>query len=83
MLLPPSSLFSAQDEWQSLAQLADLISPQAQDRDSFLDECRAGMLDGVVATFRTFESVRITGRFDPELVNSLPDSLKFVCHNGE
>ncbi|KAI9887692.1 MAG: hypothetical protein M1823_000441 [Watsoniomyces obsoletus] len=80
--LPSSSPFSAQDKWQSVALLADLITPHAQDRQSFLDECRSGALDGVVATFRTFESVSITGRFDPELVQTLPESLKFVCHNG-
>lgn len=27
-------------------------------------------------------SIRISGRFDPELVRALPDSLKFIVHNG-
>jgi glyoxylate reductase len=32
--------------------------------------------------YRTFESVDTTGRFDEELVYSLPASVKFICHNG-
>lgn len=36
----------------------------------------------MVAAYRTFESVKITGRIDEELVASLPDSLKFIAHNG-
>jgi hypothetical protein len=59
------------------------VTPKAQDRSEFIAECRAGELDGVVATYRTFESVAITGRFDEELVQALPDSLQFVCHNGK
>jgi glyoxylate reductase len=42
----------------------------------------SGALDGVLVIYRTFESVEITGRFDEELVASLPTSVKFICHNG-
>jgi hypothetical protein len=42
----------------------------------------SGALDGVLVIYRTFESVEITGRFDEELVASLPASVKFICHNG-
>ena len=55
---------------------------QAQNRAEFLEECRSGRLDGVVAVYRTFMSVSKTGRFDEELVAALPASLKFICHNG-
>lgn len=47
-----------------------------------MKECKDGKLDGVVACFRAFQSVEITGLFDKELVAVLPKSLKFVCHNG-
>jgi hypothetical protein len=73
---------SAHDEWQALSDLAELITPKAKTRDEFLRECREGNLDGVVATYRTFQSVNITGRFDEELVNALPSSVKFISHNG-
>jgi glyoxylate reductase len=42
----------------------------------------SGALDGVLVIYRTFESVEMTGRFDEELVTSLPASVKFICHNG-
>ncbi|KAI9748059.1 MAG: hypothetical protein M4579_007322 [Chaenotheca gracillima] len=72
----------AHDEWKRLAELAELISPKATSREDFIKECKSGDLDGAVATYRTFASFSITGRFDEELVSQLPDSLKFVCHNG-
>lgn len=73
---------SAHEEWQALADIAELIEPKGHTRQDFLDECRAGDLDGVVATYRTFESIDITGRFDEELIALLPESLRFICHNG-
>ena len=48
-----------------------------------MEECKSGKLDGVLVTFRTFNSIEITGLFDEELVQLLPESLKFVCHNGQ
>jgi glyoxylate reductase len=39
-------------------------------------------LDGVVAIYRTFESIKITGRIDEDLLASLPKSCKFIAHNG-
>jgi hypothetical protein len=36
----------------------------------------------VLVIYRTFASVDITGRFDEELVEVLPKSVRFVCHNG-
>ncbi|KAF2002917.1 glyoxylate reductase [Amniculicola lignicola CBS 123094] len=72
----------AHDSWNSLSAFADLITPRAQTRAEFLDECRNGRLDGVFVIYRTFASVGITGRFDDELVNVLPDTVKFICHNG-
>ncbi|KAF2813468.1 uncharacterized protein BDZ99DRAFT_486687 [Mytilinidion resinicola] len=72
----------AHESWNSLSSLADLVAPEARSRADFLAECSAGKFDGVVATYRTFASVEITGVFDAELVKLLPESLKFICHNG-
>ncbi|KAF2452385.1 glyoxylate reductase [Lineolata rhizophorae] len=72
----------AHDAWNSLADLGELITPQACNRAEFLDECAAGTLDGVLVICRTFASVSITGLFDEELLKVLPDSVKFICHNG-
>ena len=73
---------SAHDEWKSLGELGDLVFPQSDNRKDFIQECKSGKLDGVVAAFRTFGSISITGLFDEELVNVLPKSWRFLAQNG-
>ncbi|KAF3905506.1 hypothetical protein ABW20_dc0110059 [Dactylellina cionopaga] len=70
------------DEWNGLAEFAELLEPQSKNREDFIEECKSGSLEGVVVAFRTFASFSITGRIDAELVAVLPKSLKFICHNG-
>ena len=70
------------NEWKALSDIAELIEPQSTNRAGFIQECRDGKLDGVVACFRTFASVSVTGLWDGELVNALPKSLQFCAHNG-
>ncbi|MCJ1407656.1 hypothetical protein MMC19_001727 [Ptychographa xylographoides] len=72
----------AEKDWRSLSNLAELVTPKATSRADFIKECESGELDGIVATFRTFSSVTITGRVDTELIQALPKSLKYICHNG-
>ena len=59
------------------------MTPKSDNRDDFIAECESGALDGVVAIFRTFNSVSITGRIDKKLTSALPKSVKFICHNGK
>ncbi|KAF4263931.1 hypothetical protein KXW39_002676 [Aspergillus fumigatus] len=73
---------SAHKTWQSLSEIAELITPTATNRAEFLQECRSGKLDGVVAAYRTFDSITITGFIDEELVNALPRSVSFLAHCG-
>lgn len=72
----------AHKTWESLGELAELIKPTSTNRDDFLQECRDGKLDGVVAAYRTFGSFSITGRIDEEVVNALPKSMKYLAHCG-
>ncbi|CAG8957557.1 hypothetical protein HYFRA_00010423 [Hymenoscyphus fraxineus] len=72
----------AHKDWSSLAEIADVLEPKARSRDEFIKECQTGVFDGVVASYRTFQSVAITGLIDEELVAVLPKSLKFIAHNG-
>jgi glyoxylate reductase len=74
---------SATESWESLSDVADLVESSARSRTDFLEECFSGVLDGVLVIYRTFESVELTGRFDEELVASLPISVKSICHNGK
>lgn len=59
-----------------------MIETQSKNRSDFIEECNTGKLDGVVAAYRTFNSVSITGLWDEELVNVLPKSMRFCVHNG-
>ncbi|KAK6836591.1 d-isomer specific 2-hydroxyacid dehydrogenase- NAD binding domain-containing protein [Apiospora arundinis] len=72
----------AHETWTTIAQNADIIVPRSTDRAGFLSECRSGTLDGVVAAYRTFSSNQTTGPLDAEAVPLLPESLKYICHNG-
>lgn len=72
----------AKDDWNSLSSLGELIEPKAKNRSEFIEECKSGRLDGVVAAYRTFMSFDVTGPFDAELLSVLPKSMKFLSHNG-
>lgn len=74
---------SANDSWKSLSSLSEVIESRAQNRTEFFEECRAGAFDGTLVIYRTFESVETTGRFDEEVIHALPESINFICHNGE
>jgi hypothetical protein len=75
-------LHSAHDTWSQIIGLADVLEPQARSRREFIEECKSGAFDGVLVAYRTFDSYDITGRIDEEVVAVLPQSLKFICHNG-
>lgn len=59
-----------------------MVTPAATNRGEFIQECRDGKLDGVVAAYRTLQSVSVTGLIDEEVVNALPSSLRFLAHCG-
>ncbi|EEA20339.1 glyoxylate reductase [Talaromyces marneffei ATCC 18224] len=68
--------------WEALSDIADLITTSATNRAEFIQECKDGKLDGVVAAYRTFASFSITGQIDEEIVSVLPKSLLFLAHCG-
>lgn len=72
----------AKDVWDSLSAHGILVTPKSTNRTDFMRECQSGALDGVVAAYRTFPSVAITGRFDAELCAALPRSWRFLAHCG-
>jgi glyoxylate reductase len=57
-----------------------VLRPQATTREHFIQECRVGTFDGVVALYRA--AITVAGKFDAELVATLPKSLKFICYSG-
>lgn len=74
---------SAQVAWSALSDIAELVESSATNRAEFIQECKDGKLDGVVAIYRTIGSVALTGLVDEELLNVLPSSLRYIAHCGE
>ncbi|KAL9102490.1 MAG: hypothetical protein Q9163_002355 [Psora crenata] len=78
----------AHAEWEAMRDIAELrvcrrIIFYGPGRRMTADEPPlARVFDGVLAISRTYDSTEITGQFDRVLVNVLPSSVKYVCHNG-
>ena len=74
---------SAQASWDSLKSIAELTSSAATKRKDFIAECARGFHDNVVAIFdRAPASMMQVGHFDAELIAALPNSVRFIAHNG-
>ena len=74
---------SAKQSFDSLSSIADLITPKSENPPDFLKECRSGAFSGLRAAYRTFNSVKITGRIEGEVCEELGKTgLKFLSHNG-
>ncbi|KAL8854781.1 MAG: hypothetical protein Q9221_000287 [Calogaya cf. arnoldii] len=72
----------AKEEWHGLAEIAELRQLNHGNREQFLKDCDSGLYRGLLAISRTYDSVELTGRFDQELIDLLPRTLKFISHNG-
>ncbi|CAG8151384.1 unnamed protein product [Penicillium salamii] len=72
----------AQSAWGALGQLAELVESTATHRAEFIQECKEGKFDDVVALYRTIASVALTGLIDEELLGVLPKSLRYIAHCG-
>lgn len=77
------ALAHARKEWEEIAHTTSKLHEYPKgDRADFMRRCRDGEFDGVFALYRSNDSNPLTGDFDEELLEALPKSLKFVCHNG-
>lgn len=85
---PPESVLligeitHARKEWKECGSMADLKEYPSGSREDFFSKCRNGDFNGVYVICRSNGSNKITGNFNEELIDELPDSLKFICHNG-
>ena len=74
---------SAKESFDSLSSIAELVTPKSDNPSDFLEECYSGAFDGVRAAYRTFQSVKITGRIEGEVCEELGKAgLRFMSHNG-
>ncbi|KAF2264185.1 hypothetical protein CC78DRAFT_533413 [Lojkania enalia] len=48
----------------------------------FISKCQNGEFKDLYTLYRSNESNRITGDFNEELLDALPSTLKYICHNG-
>ncbi|KAK9468306.1 D-isomer specific 2-hydroxyacid dehydrogenase [Lipomyces arxii] len=71
----------AKAEWEALSDIATLSVCDSANREEFIKDLK-GKYSDIVAVYRTFVSVGITGRFDAELIKNLPSTFKYICHNG-
>ncbi|KAG9389003.1 Glyoxylate reductase [Pyrenophora tritici-repentis] len=77
------TLSHAQKEWEQVSQIASKLHTYPDgNRDDFISKCKSGEFDGVYALYRSNDSNPITGDFNAELLEGLPKSLKYICHNG-
>ncbi|PWZ03404.1 hypothetical protein BCV70DRAFT_16896 [Testicularia cyperi] len=76
----------ATTELDSLSRKAEVIVSRAKDRQDLIQKfSQGGEYADVVGIYRHFgaaRSIKVTGRFDEELVAKLPDSLRYIVHNG-
>lgn len=83
IILLIASCDSAEDYLnQQLSPIAEIVRMTAKTRVEFIEQCKAGVYDGVYACYRTYASVRLIGRFDKELIAHLPKSWIFLSHVG-
>lgn len=77
------ALTHARKEWQQVEGIASKLYEYPEgSREDFLAKCRNGEFNGVYALYRSNDSNKYTGNFDAELLDALPRTLKFICHNG-
>ena len=76
-------LSHTQKEWKECAQVASKLYEYPEGgREDFISKCKSGEFENVFALYRSNDSNSITGDINEELVEALPKSLKFICHNG-
>jgi glyoxylate reductase len=76
-------LTHTQKTWEECAQFTSKLYEYPDgSREDFVSKCKGGDFENVFALYRSNDSNPITGDFDEELVKALPESLKFICHNG-
>lgn len=81
LVLLSGTVHFAKEEWEALSDVAELIELTSKNRQEFLSDL-SGKYSQIVAIYRTFPSVEITGRFDEELAAHVPSTLKYICGHG-
>ncbi|KAF7904684.1 hypothetical protein EAF00_002018 [Botryotinia globosa] len=73
------TIYCASSEWNNLSDVAELIYLKDCHRDTFRNGCHSGHYDGVVVIIRCEDAYKYAGRFDTDLIQFLPESVRFIC----
>jgi glyoxylate reductase len=69
-------------EWSACSSFIKLHEYATGSRSDFLSKLKSNAYPDLFVIYRSNESAKVTGPFDKEVVDALPASLKFICHNG-
>ena len=76
----------AKKDLERLSSHAEVLRNHTQSRDELIRAFSPGgpfaQVRGMYRHFGGARSIRVSGRFDQELVDALPETLKFIVHNG-
>ncbi|RMZ87364.1 hypothetical protein DV736_g5409, partial [Chaetothyriales sp. CBS 134916] len=75
-------LVHCNESWYHLGTKYELKEFREGTRPEFIARCKTGEYNNVVGLYRSNMSISETGSFDQEMVDELPRSLKYICHNG-
>lgn len=76
-------LTHARKEWKDVQGVASKLYEYPEgSRADFISKCKNGEFKDVYALYRSNDSNKITGNFNDELLEALPSTLKYICHNG-
>lgn len=76
-------LTHARKEWEQCSSFASKLYEYPDgSREDFISKCKNGEFKDVYAMYRSNDSNKITGNFNEELLDALPSTLKYICHNG-
>lgn len=87
--MPPKVLICSTIVWAHqevnslLGSIAEVVYVDSPDRASFLEGFKpGGKYADAVGIYRENDSAQKIGVFDKELIQGLPDSIKWIAHNG-
>lgn len=80
-ILISGTIVWAHNEIEQLKQFGEVVQLTSTSRQQFYEELQTKYA-GIVAIYRHNDSASKIGFFDKELIEKLPSTVKFICHNG-
>jgi hypothetical protein len=81
-ILISGALVWASAEVKELEESYQVLVLDSPDRATFIKELTNGKYSNISAIYRHNSSAGAVGFYDAEIIDALPPSLKYLCHNG-